>query len=106
MTVIGSRRPAHIALHDAGICDAHCVIVNTGKDVLLKDLHTPGGTCCKTSRVDLTVLKDGDVITVGETTVQVAINHPKEPSSAQSRWSQTAEDPEGTQVPWKPAGTW
>ncbi len=73
VTLIGSRRPAHIVLHDTGISEAHCVLVNTGREVLLKDLHTKGGTVCRNERVDLVVLKDGDVIRIGDTTVQVAI---------------------------------
>ncbi len=80
VTLIGSRRPAHIVLHEGDISTAHCVIVNTGTDVLLKDLHTSGGTSCNGARIDLVVLKDGDVIAVGATTIQVAICLPEDAS--------------------------
>ena len=73
VTLIGTRRPAHIILHDRDVSKAHCVIVNTGSDVLLKDLHTSGGTLCNNERADLVVLKDGDVIRVGDMRIQVAI---------------------------------
>ncbi len=73
VTLIGSRRPASIVLHDRRTSAAHCVIVNTGSDVLLKDLHTSGGTLCNGNPIDLVLLKDGDVITVGDMTIQVAI---------------------------------
>src|SRR3989304_5845850 len=76
VTVIGSRRPAHIVLHDEDISNAHCVIVNTGTEVLLKDLHTSSGTQLNKTRVNLAVLADGDVITLGDTTIQVAIQVP------------------------------
>lgn len=76
VTVIGSRRPAHIILHDEDLRKAHCVIVNTGTDVLLKDLHTGSGTQLNKTRVNLAVLNDGDVITLGDTTIQVAIQVP------------------------------
>lgn len=76
VTVIGSRRPAHIVLHDEDMSNAHCVIVNTGTEVLLKDLHTSGGTQLNKTRVNLAVLTDGDVITLGDTTIQVAIQVP------------------------------
>jgi len=76
VTVIGSRRPAHIVLHDQDISTAHCVIVNTGTDVLLKDLHTSSGTRVNQTRVNLAILSDGDVIALGETTIQVAIQMP------------------------------
>jgi pSer/pThr/pTyr-binding forkhead associated (FHA) protein len=77
VTVIGSRRPAHIVLHDHDVSHAHCVIVNTGETVLVKDLHTKSGTLCNTSRIELTELKDGDVLTVGSTKIQVAVQLPE-----------------------------
>jgi pSer/pThr/pTyr-binding forkhead associated (FHA) protein len=43
---------------------------------LLKDLHTPGGTLCNNNRIDLVSLADGDVLTVGQTRIQVAIQVP------------------------------
>ena len=77
VTLIGSRRPAHIVLHDRDISSAHCAIVNTGTDVLLKDLHTSKGTLCNRDNVDLVLLNDGDVISVGNTKIQVAIHAPE-----------------------------
>jgi len=74
VTVIGSARPAHIILHDNDVSKAHCVIVNTGHEVLLKDLYTSSGTFCNKDRVDLVALQDGDVLTVGTTRIQIAIN--------------------------------
>ena len=76
VTLLGSKRPAHIVLHDRGVSAAHCAIINTGTDVLLFDLHTTGGTFLGKERVDLIALQDGDVITLGESTVQVAIRLP------------------------------
>src|SRR3990172_5168445 len=76
VTVIGSRRPAHIVLHDEDISHAHCVIVNTGTDVLLKNLHTSSGTRLNKDRVNLAVLSDGDIIVLGDTTIKVAIQMP------------------------------
>lgn len=76
VTLIGSHRPAHIVLHDRNVSGAHCVIVNTGTDVLLKDLRSRGGTLCNNARVELTTLKDGDVVTIGTMRMQVAIQVP------------------------------
>jgi len=76
VTVIGSRRPAHIVLHGEDISNTHCIIVNTGTEVLLKDLHTSNGTQLNKTRVNLAILADGDVITLGDTTIQVAIQIP------------------------------
>jgi pSer/pThr/pTyr-binding forkhead associated (FHA) protein len=77
VTVIGSRRPAHIVLHDQDVSNAHCVIVNTGTDVLVRDLHTSSGTLLNKKRVDLAVLSDGDVLSLGETNIQIAIQVPE-----------------------------
>jgi len=79
VTLIGSRRPAHIVLHDRDISGAHCVIVNTGTDVILRDLHSRGGTFCNQDPIEITTLADGDVITIGETKMQVAIQGPADP---------------------------
>ncbi len=50
VTLIGSHRPAHIVLHDRDVSGAHCVIVNTGTDILLKDLRSREGTFCNNAR--------------------------------------------------------
>ncbi|MDO8630680.1 MAG: FHA domain-containing protein [Phycisphaerales bacterium] len=76
VTLVGSKRPAHIVLHGRDISVAHCAIINTGADVLLFDLHTSSGTYCNKDRVCLAALKDGDVITIGDTKIQVAIRMP------------------------------
>jgi pSer/pThr/pTyr-binding forkhead associated (FHA) protein len=80
ITLIGAQRPASIVLHDREVCKAHCVIVNTGTDVLIKDLHTPSGTLQNKERIDLAVLSDGDVVTVGSTSIQIAIQAPNDAS--------------------------
>lgn len=80
VTIIGSRRPAQIILHDRNVSKAHCVIVNTGSDVLLKDLHTTGGTFCNNTKIDLVTLQDGDVIRIGTMNIQVAIQMPPDSS--------------------------
>ncbi|MFQ5413430.1 MAG: FHA domain-containing protein [Phycisphaerae bacterium] len=80
VTLIGSRRQSHIVLHGPDINRAHCVIVNTGAHVLLKDLGSGSGTWRGEERVDLVVLSDGDVIRLGQTSIQVAIQTPVETS--------------------------
>lgn len=80
VTLIGSRRPAHIVLHGKEISSAHCVIVSTGAEVLLKDLCTSGGTVLNNEPLDLALLSDGDVITVGSMNIQVAIQIPENES--------------------------
>ena len=73
VTLIGSRRKCQIHLPHPEVGKAHCVIVNTGADILLCDLVSPTGTFVNGERVDLVPLCDGDVIRVGPTQIQVAI---------------------------------
>lgn len=101
VTVIGSRRPAHIVLHDQDVSNAHCVIVNTGSDVLVHDLHTGSGTKLNKKPIKLAVLSDGDVLTLGETNIQVAIQVPENASSDSdcgSKFSDPARFPEKVRV--------
>jgi hypothetical protein len=71
VTVIGSQRKAHIVLHGSGISKAHCVIVNTGRQVYLKDLHSAGGTLCNDRLISCRALRNGDVVKVGATEINV-----------------------------------
>jgi len=77
VTLIGAKRPAHIVLHDPAISNAHCVVVNTGTEILLRDLHTSGGTYHNRQRVDIAVLKDGDLLRLGDVQIQIAIHAPE-----------------------------
>ncbi len=73
VTILGSQRRSHIVIRGPEISRSHCVIVNTGSDVFLKDLHTPGGTRHNGRLIDLVHLTDGDVVTVGQTRIEIAI---------------------------------
>ena len=73
VTLIGTSRLAHIVLSDETVSRAHCLIVNTGRNVLLKDLHSTNGTCCNDRPADLVALTDGDVLRLGDTAIQVAL---------------------------------
>ena len=74
ITLVGAKRPAHVVLKDRNISKAHCVLVNTGTEVLLRDLSTSAGTTCNGNQVDLVVLTDGDFLTLASSHIQVAIS--------------------------------
>jgi pSer/pThr/pTyr-binding forkhead associated (FHA) protein len=74
VTLIGARRPAHIVLHDRKISAAHCVIINDGTHVFVKDLYSRNATFCNGARVDLAPLFNGDVLIVNGINIQVSIN--------------------------------
>jgi len=73
VAMVGSRRTALLHLDSPEVSKAHCLIVNTGADVLLRDLASHSGTFCGDQRVELTALADGNVLRVGSTQIQVAI---------------------------------
>ncbi len=73
VTILGSQRRSHIVIRGPEVSRSHCVIVNTGSDVFLKDLHTTAGTRCNGRPIDLVHLTDGDVITVGQTRIEIEI---------------------------------
>lgn len=76
VTLLGAARQAHIVLVDATVSKVHGLVVNTGTDVLFRDLHSTNGTQCNGSPVSLSVLNDGDVLQLGHTPIQIAIQSP------------------------------
>ncbi|MFQ5462599.1 MAG: FHA domain-containing protein [Phycisphaerae bacterium] len=83
-TLIGARRPAHIVLHDQGTEDAHCVILNIGSEVLLKDLLSETGTFHNDQRIDQVVsLSNGDIVRIAETRFDVVIEDAPEAREGQ-----------------------
>jgi pSer/pThr/pTyr-binding forkhead associated (FHA) protein len=76
VTLIGSGPHSTIVLTEPSVAKAHCAVVNSGEAVLLKDLGSECGTCRRDERVDLALLNDGDVIQVGPTRIQIAIQVP------------------------------
>ncbi len=79
VTVIGSRRHVQIIIREENVNRSHAVIVNTGAHVLLVDLFSDAGTCCNGRLVTRELLKDGDVVRVGSTDLQVSIELPPNP---------------------------
>lgn len=76
VTIIGSARQSHICLSCTTVSNAHCALVNTGTEVLVKDLHTQTGTLRNRDVLRLAQLKDGDVLRIGPTPVQIALREP------------------------------
>lgn len=76
VTLIGSKRHAHIVLRDDQVSRSHALIVNTGAEVLLADLLSKAGTLCNGHHTKLKVLKDGDRIQVGASEIVLAIEKP------------------------------
>jgi diguanylate cyclase (GGDEF)-like protein len=68
--VIGRGHLNQIMLIDDGISRSHCrLIALPGGEVMLEDLHSTNGTFVNSDRVSRRLLKDGDKIQVGSTSI-------------------------------------
>ncbi len=63
--VIGSRKGCHLHLISSQISQAHCVIVNTGHGLFVKDLASRTHTYVNKHAVAEAVLQDGDKFQIG-----------------------------------------
>jgi diguanylate cyclase (GGDEF)-like protein len=69
-TLIGRTAQAKIRLNDDGISRRHARILPRGEDVIIEDLKSANGTVVNDEAVDgERVLKDGDKIRLGSTTI-------------------------------------
>lgn len=98
ITLIGSKRPAHILLHQPSIQPAHCVVVMAGGRGILLDLLTPTGTRCNGDVCAKRELRSGDVIEVGPTRINVAFSNPPPQTSNRPAASSAAADAD-TEIP-------
>jgi pSer/pThr/pTyr-binding forkhead associated (FHA) protein len=73
ITLIGSHDRCKIKVKHAEVAALHSVIVNTGRNVVLRDLGSPKGTRLNDERVDYAVLRDGDVVRVHGFSLKLSI---------------------------------
>jgi diguanylate cyclase (GGDEF)-like protein len=67
--VIGRGQTAEVQLLDEGISRRHCQIMVEGGEMIIEDLESRNGTFANGTRVKRHVLRDGDKIQVGSTTI-------------------------------------
>ena len=65
--VIGRSSKCDIQIDQESISRNHSKIVNTGKSILIRDLGSTNGTYVNDEPVDEYVLRDGDLIKIGQT---------------------------------------
>ncbi len=68
-TVIGRASDADIRVQDDGVSRRHSKIVQSGSEVWIEDLGSANGTYIDDSRVERRLLRDGDKIRMGSTTI-------------------------------------
>jgi diguanylate cyclase (GGDEF)-like protein len=63
--VIGRSSKADIQIDQEAVSRNHCKLINTGKNIVLRDLGSTNGTYVNDELVDEYVLRDGDLIKIG-----------------------------------------
>jgi two-component system cell cycle response regulator len=69
VTVIGRAADAAIRIEDDGVSRKHARVVQEGNQVFIEDLESANGTFVNDGRVARQVLRDGDKIQMGSTTI-------------------------------------
>jgi diguanylate cyclase (GGDEF)-like protein len=67
--VIGRAADATIRLEDDGVSRRHAKVVQVGKELWLEDLKSANGTLVNGQRTERALLRDGDKIEIGATTI-------------------------------------
>lgn len=78
ITVIGSKEEADIYLHSRQVSGAHCILVNLGQTLLLRDLGSRTGVFVNDQRVQEAELLQGDTLMVGRFQYSVDYGRPTE----------------------------
>jgi diguanylate cyclase (GGDEF)-like protein len=68
-TVIGRAMSAQVRLNDDGISRRHCRVLQIGGQVIIEDLGSANGTLVNGEMVQQHVLKEGDKVRLGATTM-------------------------------------
>jgi serine/threonine protein kinase len=74
--LIGRSRALEARLTDPYVSRVHCQLETDGTRVLLTDFESAGGTCVNGQRVTQQQLQPGDVIQIGETSLQFQASAP------------------------------
>jgi len=77
ISLFGTKRGCKFILRDSSVDRRHCVIVNTGYRLILRDLDTRGKTLRNDLKVEQEILEDADEITVGPWTFRIDIDEPQ-----------------------------
>lgn len=71
VVLIGSRRDCQLSLPHPDVSKIHCAIINTGREILVRDLLSRSGTFVNEQLVRTAALKTGDTVRVGPASVKV-----------------------------------
>ncbi len=76
-SIIGSEDGCKVRLRHKDVSGRHCVLVNTGGDVFIRDLNSRKGTFLNDLRAEHEQLEDGDVIRIRPWEFRVSVIAPE-----------------------------
>lgn len=76
ITLLGSRRDCHLPLTHPDISKVHCALVNTGREIVVRDLHSRGGTSLNDRPIQRAMMRPGDKLRVGPCVIDVEFTQP------------------------------
>jgi pSer/pThr/pTyr-binding forkhead associated (FHA) protein len=83
-SVFGAKHGCKLVLRHPNVNRRHCLIVNTGYRVLLRDLDTNGRTLRNGLKVELEALEDDDRLTLGPWEFKIDVQHSEAPGASDS----------------------
>ncbi len=72
--LVGRKRDNDLSLPDQGVSSTHCEFVLEGGWFVVRDLGSVNGTFVNDQRVSEARLRDGDVVSMGETRITIALH--------------------------------
>ncbi|MFH0963769.1 MAG: FHA domain-containing protein [Planctomycetota bacterium] len=84
-TTIGSAEDCDLVLTDATVADVHARVVVTGREVTVGACTEEGAILVNGKRCGSARIAHGDLISVGKTTIEVAITYQAKPVSAKAQ---------------------
>lgn len=83
-SLFGTKRGCKFVLRHPTVCRRHCIIINNGQRVILRDLDTHGKTFRNGLKVEQEYLEDADRITIGPWEFRIDVEKPEVEGSSDS----------------------
>ncbi len=95
ITLVGRDEEADLIVAHRQVSRKHCILVNKGDHLLVRDLGTTNGTHINGKQVTNGVLKNGDTLNLGELAFQVSISADSEKSPSKKHLAKPSKQSEG-----------
>ena len=97
ITLVGRDEEADMVVAHRQVSRKHCILVNKGDHLLVRDLGTTNGTHINGKQVTQGILKNGDILSFGELAFQVSISPDSEKTPSKKQHSKSSKDSKDSQ---------